>query len=97
MSDAQISPTIKSSITPEIRMSLIKLEKIVLNKYASLKIKIVLAMDREKWTQKDLAEIFGLDEDTITKVKQDFLSCGGDFEAWIDTDYRGGNGSKLTQ
>ena len=78
-------------------MSLIKLEKIVLNKYASLKIKIVLAMDREKWTQKDLAEIFGLDEDTITKVKQDFLSCGGDFEAWIDTDYRGGNGSKLTQ
>jgi transposase len=97
MSQAQISSTIKSSITPEIRKSLIKLEKTVLNKYASLKIKLVLAMDKEKWTQKDLAEIFGLDEDTITKIKQDFLSCGGDFEAWIDTDYHGGNGSKLSQ
>jgi predicted HTH transcriptional regulator len=88
MSQAKINSTIqtsiKSSITPEIRKSLIKLEKTVLNKYASLKIKLVLAMDKEKWTQKDLAEIFGLDEDTITKIKQDFLSCGGDFEAWID-------------
>jgi transposase len=97
MSQAKISSTIKSSITPEIRKSLIKLEKTVLNKYASLKIKLILAMDKEKWTQKDLAEIFGLDEDTITKIKQDFLSCGGDFEAWIDTDYHGGNGSKLTE
>jgi hypothetical protein len=48
MSQAQISSTIKSSITPEIRKCLIKLEKTVLNKYASLKIKLVLAMDKEK-------------------------------------------------
>jgi transposase len=101
MLQSQISPTIqtsiKSTMTPEIRKSLIKLEKTVLNKYASLKIKLVLALDKEKWTQKDLAEIFGLDQDTITKIKQDFLNCGGDFEAWIDTDYHGGNGSKLTE
>jgi transposase len=86
----------KSSISPETRKQLIDLEKRVLNKYASLKIKIVLAIDKQKWTQKDLAEIFGIDEDTITKIKQDFISCGGDFESWLDTDYSGGNGSKLT-
>jgi transposase len=100
MSQAQISSTIKSSITPEIRKSLIKLEKTVLNKYASTKIKIVLALsdpNLSPLTQKQIAQFCLLDEDTITKIKQDFLSCGGDFEAWIDTDYRGGNGSKLSQ
>lgn len=89
--------TTKTSISPETRKQLIGLEKRVLNKYASLKIKIVLALDKQKWTQKDLAEIFGIDEDTVTKIKQDFINCNGDFESWIDTDYRGGNGSKLTE
>jgi transposase len=93
MPELQIS---KITISPETRKQLIRLEKTVLNKYASLKIKIVLAIDRQKWTQKDLAEIFGIDEDTITKIKQDFVDCGGDFESWLDTDYRGGNGSKLS-
>jgi transposase len=100
MSQAKISSTIKSSITPEIRKSLIKLEKTVLNKYASTKIKIVLALsdpNLSSLTQKQIAQFCLLDEDTITKIKQDFLSCGGDFEAWIDTDYHGGNGSKLTE
>jgi transposase len=91
-----MNETTKTSISPETRKQLIRLEKTVLNKYSSLKIKIVLALDKQKWTQKDLAEIFGIDEDTVTKIKQDFINCNGDFESWIDTDYRGGNGSKLT-
>ena len=94
MSEVQIK--MKTSISLETRKKLIDLEKRVLNKYASLKIKIILALDKQKWKQVDLAEIFGIDEDTITKIKQDFIACGGDFEAWIDTDYKGGNGSKLT-
>jgi transposase len=100
MLQAQNISTIKSSITPEIRKCLIKLEKTVLNKYASTKIKIVLALsdpNLSSLTQKQIAQFCLLDEDTITKIKQDFLSCGGDFEAWIDTDYHGGNGSKLTE
>jgi transposase len=91
-----MSKTNITALSVETRQQLVKLEKSVLNKYASLKIKIVLALDKSKWTQKDLAEIFGLDEDTITKIKQDFINCNGDFESWIDTDYKGGNGTKLT-
>ena len=94
MSEVQIK--MKTSISLETRKKLIDLEKRVLNKYASLKIKIILALDKQKWKQVDLAETFGIDEDTITKIKQDFVTCGGDFESWIDTDYKGGNGSKLT-
>ena len=98
MSELQIK-TSKTSISPEIRKQLIELEKRVLNKYASLKIKIVLALsdpNLTSLTQKQIAQFCLLDEDTITKIKQDFVSCGGDFESWLDTDYHGGNGSKLT-
>jgi transposase len=95
-----MNETIKTSISPETRKQLIELEKRVLNKYASLKIKIVLALSNpnlQDLTQKQIAEFCLLDEDTVTKIKQDFMNCNGDFESWIDTDYRGGNGSKLTE
>jgi transposase len=94
-----MNETTKTSISPETRKQLIGLEKRVLNKYASLKIKIVLALSNpnlQDLTQKQIAEFCLLDEDTITKIKQDFVSCGADFDDWLDTDYRGGNGTKLT-
>jgi transposase len=89
----------KTSISLDTRKQLIKLEKTVLNKYASLKIKIVLALsnpDLSSLTQKQIAQFCLLDEDTITKIKQDFMNCNGDFESWLDTDYHGGSGSKLS-
>ena len=69
----------------------------MLNKYASLKIKIILALNTGKLSQKEIAEFCLLDEDTITRIKQDFLNRNGNFDDWLDTDYTGGNNSKLTK
>lgn len=87
----------KVQLSEETRLALIELEKRVLNKYASLKIKIILALNTGKLSQKEIAEFCLLDENTVTKIKQDFLNNNGDFDDWIDTDYTGGNNSKLTK
>ena len=92
----------KVRLKPETILALREMEKKVLNKYASTKIKIIVALDiiipegARWWTQKDLAGLFWLSEDTITKIKQEFLDCDEDFGKWLDSDYGGGNNKKLT-
>lgn len=82
------------SLLPEERRELLKLEKQIKDKKVAIRIRVILALDLG-YTIMQVAEIFLLDEDTITKWKkkydkQQFLSD------WLGEAYRGYTG-KLTK
>lgn len=55
-------------LTAQERTELVKLEKLILHKGVSTRIKIILALD-DGYAAKDVAKILLLDEDTVTKWK----------------------------
>lgn len=81
-------------LTIEERKELIRLEKQIPFKGVATRIKIILALDLG-YSEKEVAEILLLDEDTITKWKKKYLGSRY-LSDWLGTEYVGYKG-KLTK
>lgn len=81
------------SLLPDERIELIRLEKQIKDKKAAIRIRVVLALDAG-YTEKEVAEILLLDEDTVTRWKAKYNKRQF-FSDWLGEEYTGYKG-KLT-
>lgn len=83
----------KLNLKPQERQELIRLEKQIKDKTIAIRIRIILALDLG-YTNQQVAELFLIDEDTVTKWKRKYLK-GKLLSDWLATNHQGYAG-KLT-
>ena len=82
------------SLLPEERIELLRLEKQITDKKAATRLRVILALDLG-YSAQQVAEIFLLDEDTVTRWKKKYEKRQF-FSDWLGEAYKGYDG-KLTK
>lgn len=82
------------SLLPEERKELIALARQIKDAQNAIRVRVILALDTG-YTMKEVADIFLLDEDTVTNIKKKYEKRLF-FSDWLSNDYKGYDG-KLTK